>query len=193
MNRFKSPRGVFFLFLIVVIILIAYYSVSMRGKRNDSEQVELTAVQDVLLRDLERNYPQTPKEVVKYYSELVKCLYNETYSEEELVQLANKIKSLYDDELAANKDDESYLKDLRSETTAFKESNYKISSYTTSASTDVEDFWEDGYECARLYCTFHVRTGAYIQYIEEVFVLRKDGDGHWKIYGWKQVDNGAGQ
>lgn len=193
MKRFKSPRGVFFLFLIVVIILIVYYSVSTRGKKNNPEQVEVTAVQNVLLRDLERNYPQTPKEVVKYYSEIIKCLYNETYSEEELVELAMRIRELYDDELAANKDDESYLKDLRSETTAFKESNYKISSYFTSASTDVEDFWEDGYEWSRLYCTYSVRTGTFMQSVEEVFILRKDVDGHWKIYGWKQVDNGTGQ
>lgn len=188
MKRFKSPRGVFFLFLLIVIILIAYYSVSMRSSKNASDEVELTVVQNVLLRDLERNYPQTPKEVVKYYSEITKCFYNEEYTEDELIALAMQAKAMYDDELAANKGDEQYLADLKSEITAFKKNNQAISSYTTSSSTDVDYFWEGGYECARLYCTYNVRVGTKMQTLEEIFVLRKDADGHWKIYGWDKVE-----
>lgn len=187
MKCFKSPRGAFFLFLLAIIILIAYYLVSIRGKKTDEDVVELTAVQNVLLRDLERNYPQTPKEVVKYYSEITKCFYNEEYTEEELVELAMKAKALYDDELAANKEDEQYLIDLKSEITAFKESNSAISSYFTSSSVDVEEFWEGGRECARLYCTYNIRVGTKMQVVEEVFILRKDADEHWKIYGWDMV------
>ena len=181
MKRFKGPKGTFCLFLIVVIILVVYYSISSRGKKQGEETAEVTAVQNVLLRNLERNYPQTPKEVVKYYSEITKCFYNEEYTDEELVELAMKAKALYD---------EKYLIDLRSEITAFKESNSAISSYVLSASTDVEEFWEGGYECARLYCTYHVRTGTTMQYVEEVFILRKDAEGHWKIFGWDKVEDG---
>ncbi|MBQ9989787.1 MAG: hypothetical protein IJP31_02425 [Lachnospiraceae bacterium] len=188
MKRFNSPRGVFFLALLVIIILIAYYLVSMRGEKKDTDAVELTAVQNVLLRDLERNYPQTPKEVVRYYSEITKCFYNEDYTEEELIDLAMQVQALYDDELVANKDEESYLADLKSEISTYKESDWAISSYSTSASTDVDYFWEEGYECARLYCTFNVRTGTSMQIVEEIFVLRKDAEGHWKILGWDLVE-----
>lgn len=189
MKHFKGPRGAFFLFLCVVIILIGYYSLSRRGERNQEEHEVLTVVQNVLLRDLERNYPPTPKEVVKYFSEITQCFYNEEYTEEELEQLAMKIRELYDDELAANKDDESYLADLRSEITMFKSTDSAISSFTTSASTDVDYFSEEGYECARLYCTYNIRTGTAMQSTEHVFVLRKDAEGHWKIFGWDLVDD----
>lgn len=187
MKRFQSSRGVFFLFLLVIIILVAYYLVSMRGEKKDSEEVELTAVQNVLLRDLDRNYPQTPKEVVKYYSEITKCFYNEEYTEEELVDLAMQAQALYDEELVANKDEEQYLIDLKSEITAFKESDSSILAYSTSSSLDVEEFWEGGRECARLYCTYNVRNGTSKQIVEEVFILRKDAEGHWKILGWDLV------
>ena len=103
MKRFKGPKGTFCLFLIVVIILVVYYSISSRGKKQGEETAEVTAVQNVLLRNLERNYPQTPKEVVKYYSEITKCFYNEEYTDEELVELAMKAKALYGDELAVTK------------------------------------------------------------------------------------------
>lgn len=192
MKRFKGPRGAFFLFLCVVIILIGYYSVSLRGAKNKEkrEQEVLTVVQNVLLRDLERSYPPTPKEVVKYFSELTQCLHNEEYSEEELIQLAEQIQKLYDNELVANKDPEQYLTDLRSEITVFKASNSAISSFTPSSSTDVFYFTEEGYECARLYCTYSIRTGTVMQKSEHVFVLRKDEGGHWKILGWDLVEDG---
>ena len=141
------------------------------------------------MRDLERNYPQTPKEVIKYYSEITKCFYNEEYTEEELSQLAMKAKELYDEELARNKDDETYLIDLKAEITDFKSKNQAISSYAPSSSTDVFYFKQDGYEFARLYCTYSIRIGTYIQPLEEIFVLRMDENGHWKIYGWDNVQN----
>ena len=191
MKRFKGPRGTFVLFLCVIIILLGYYLVTLKGKQNKEEEVVFTKVQNVLLRDLERSYPPTPKEVVIYFSELTQCLHNEEYSEEELEQMAKQIQGLYDGELVANKDEEAYMTDLRSEVTVFKASNSAISSFTPSSSTDVFYFTEEDRECARLYCTYNIRTGTVMQKSEHVFVLRKDEEGHWKILGWDLVDDEA--
>ena len=45
----------------------------------------------------------------------------------------------------------------------------------------------DGYDWAKLYFTFNLRQGTNRTTSEEVFLLRKDEDGRWKIYGWKTV------
>ena len=42
--------------------------------------------------------------------------------------------------------------------------------------------------CARLYCNFYVKQGAGNVPSLEQFVLRKDGEGHWKILGWDLVN-----
>lgn len=190
MKRFKTPRGAFFLLLAMGCVLLAYYLINLRIEKSKPEDyVQLTAVQEVLSRNLTTNYPQTPKEVIKYYSEITKCFYNEECTEEELYALAMKAQELYDHDLVANKTEEQYLYDLKSEIQAFKEKDYYISSYGTSSSTDVYDFTEDGYEFARLYCTYNIRVGTVIQPIEEVFLLRMDLEGHWKIYGWDLVEN----
>ena len=190
MKRFKTPRGAFFLLLAMGCVLLAYYLINVRIEKSKPEgYVQLTAVQQVLSRNLQTNYPQTPKEVLKYYSELTKCFYNETHSEEELQALAMKALELYDFDLANNKTEEEYLADLKSEIQAFKEKKYYISSYGTSSSTDVYYFKEDGRDFARMYCTYNVRIGTVIEQIEEVFLLRMDLDGHWKIYGWDLAKN----
>ena len=190
MKRFKTPRGAFFLFLAMGCVLLAYYLITVRIEKSKPEDyVQLTAIQEVLSRNLDTNYPQTPKEVIKYYSEITKCFYNEEHTEEELYALAMQAQKLYDHDLVANKTEEQYLQDLKSEIQAFKEKDYYISSYGTSSSTDVYDFTEDGYKFSRLYCTYNIRVGTVIQPIEEIFLLRMDLEGHWKIYGWDLVEN----
>ena len=185
MKRFKTPRGAFFLLLAVCCVLLAYYLMNLKAEKSKPEDyAQLTKVQEVLSRDLQTNYPQTPKEVIKYYSEITRCFYSETYNEEELYELAMKAMELYDHDLAANKTEEEYLRDLKSEIQMFKDNGYSISSYSTSSSTDVFYFKEDGFDFARLYATYNVRVGTAVQPVEEIYLLRMDLEGRWKIYGW---------
>lgn len=193
MKRFKTPRGVFFLFLAICIVFFAYYLINLKVEKNKPEDyVKMTPVQEVLSRNLQTNYPQTPKEVIKYYSEITRCFYNEEYTEEELNALAMKAMELYDHDLVANNQGEQYLINLKNEIRTFKNNGYSISSYSTSSSTDVYDFVEDGFQFSRLYCTYNVRMGTVIQPVEEIFLLRMDLDGHWKIYGWDEAEHYKG-
>ena len=173
-----------------VIILVYYYSLGHRAKRQEVEEaIAATVVQSILMRDLEHNYPPTPKEVVKYYAEITECFYNETYSDEELVQLAGKIQMLYDAELVANKTQEQYLQDLRDDIAEMKGRQLTVASYEVSSSTDVEYFTQNEYSCARLYCTFYLKQqGGGRVPSQERFVLRQDEDEHWKILGWELVE-----
>lgn len=176
--------------LILAGVVAAYFiNLNHKSKVEAEIPVESTPVQKVLQRDLERSYPPTAKEVVKYYAEITKCFYNEDYTEDELEQLALKIQELYDAELIANKSQEDYMKDLRTEIADMKNNDCTISGYVLSASVDVEEFVENGYSCARLYCTFSIKRGknGTVRSMEQ-FVLRKDEDGHWKILGWELVD-----
>ena len=172
--------------IVLAVLVVGYFFyLSNKGKEKQEEVVESTQVQIVLMRDLDKNYPPTPKEVVKYFSEISRCFYNESYTDDELYELAMKIQGLYDEELIANKTEEQYLEDLKSDIVEMKSNDRSISSYELSASTDVEEFYENGYSCARLYCTYNIRQGTQIYGSRVVFVLRKDEDGHWKIFGWE--------
>ena len=167
------------------LVVLAYYRVANREKAVQAEtNVEITAVQKVLMKDLETDYPPSPKEVVKYYSELTKCLYNEDCTDEDIEALAEKSFLIYDDELAENQQWERYIADLKSEIATKKSQDYAIMSYTVSSSVDVNYFTKDQYECASLYCTYSIRNGAKAGSVRELFILRRDEDGHWRILGW---------
>ncbi len=190
MKGSKIAKTVVIAVVLAVIILVYYYSLGHRAKRQEVEEaIAATVVQSILMRDLEHNYPPTPKEVVKYYAEITECFYNETYSDEELVQLAGKIQMLYDAELVANKTQEQYLQDLRDDIVEMKGQQLTVASYEVSSSTDVEYFTQNEYSCARLYCTFYLKQqGGGRVPSQERFVLRQDEDGHWKILGWELVE-----
>jgi len=179
---------------VVLICLVGGYYYYLTNKREDKskdETVEATVVQQVLMRNLDNNYPPTPREVVKYFGEIAQCMIGETYTDEDLEKLAFQVQRLYDAELIANKTQQQYLEDLKWDLNSFKEEEIVISSYSPSSGVDVEEFSRDGFKWARLYCNFSLRKGTQIENNEQVFLLRKDEDGHWKIYGWQPVENKA--
>ena len=177
--------------IMIGLLVMLYYNVSNKKKSTSEEDstTKATVVQELLMHDLEKSYPPTPKEVVKLYCQMTQCFYNEEYTEEEFVQLALQVRNLYDDELIASKTENQYIEDLRWDVNQLRDQEIVISSYATSASTDVEEYTKGGFKWAKLYCSFTLRKGTYVDSTNEVFLLRKDDAGHWKIYGFKLADD----
>ncbi len=188
MKQKKAFAIVIVVLFIAVVVTAVFVYILNRDRAKTEEPIEVTKVQEILLRDLDKNYPPTPREVLRFYLDATNCFYNEEYSEEEFLKLANKVQEVYDDELNANMTEEDYLADLRMEVENFETLNIVVSSYSVTSATDVDYFSQDGYSWARLYCNYLLRQGTELLNSEEVFILRKDADGHWKIYGWQLVE-----
>lgn len=193
--KFKGMKGILILFFGGLCILGIFFR--MNNKKNpgseEEKTVKVTAVEEVLQRNLVTNYPNSPKEVVKYFAEITKCYYNEEFeNDDQLEELANQMLKLYDDELVSYKTHMDYIFDLKSDINFYNENGYTISSYAPSPSTDVFYFQEDGFDWARLYCAFTIKSGNYRKTVNEVFVLRKDENSHWKIFGWKEDNTNNG-
>ncbi len=185
----RSGIKVFVIGLILIGLVLGYFFyLSVRKGKDADEDTQVGAVQEVLMRNLDKNYPPSPREVLKYFGEFVQCFYGEEYTEEEFSQLAMKIQELYDDELIANKTQEQYVEDLRWDIAQFKDQNTIVSSYSLPSSTDVDFFTQDGDNWARLHISFTLRTGTQLNFANEIFLLRRDDNGHWKIYGWQPED-----
>lgn len=187
----KGPGIVVSVAIMAVAILAAFALLSNRSEQTSSEaqSLKVSAVQEVLLRNLETDYPASPKEVVKYYSEISRCFYGEEYTEEEFNKLAEKSRAVFDDELVANQTSQQYINALKADISSYKENKKVISSYSVSSSTDVDYYNYLGDEWAQLYCVYSIRISTTITPIKEKYLLRKDDDGHWKIFGWVLVES----
>ena len=190
MKRFKGTKGIILLVAIVILIVGYYHYLSNRrtASRDNTEYEVMTRVQEVLSRNLETYYPATPREVVRYFSDITQCFYNEEYSDDELYQMAIKIRGIYDDKLVQNQTEEEYLEQLKKDIADFKENNRTISSYSLPSTVDVETYQMDGDEWARLYCLYSIKEGVLVN-SNMRFLLRRDAEGHYKIYGWELVKN----
>lgn len=187
-NKLNGLKGVLIVLFLAVIIIIYFIHLSNKATAPKEETgKKLTEIQEVLDRNLITSYPASPKEVVKYFSDITKCYYNSPLQDNDIVNLGTKMLQIYDAELVAAKPFELYIADLKSDIAFYNSNGYIVSSYSPSPSTDVFYFEEDGYSWARTWCTYTLKSGQYYKTIQEVFILRKDADNHWKIYGWDQV------
>lgn len=186
----QSPWKLLLIGLILAGMLVGFYfyvDSRMEGTQIAQETETVTKVQQVLHRNLEIQYPPSPREVVKYFCEITECFYNEEYTDEQFHELALQIQKLYDEELIANQTQDSYIQNLISDVASMKQNDLSVSTYSLPSSTEVDFFQADGFEWAKLYCNFSIRQGSALQESAEQFLLRKDGNGRWKIYGWQLV------
>ena len=151
----------------------------------------MTVVETTLSRDLTKDYPPTPKEVIKYYNEILRCLYNEDSSEEEVGALVIKMRELFDDDLLAANELGMHQMMLQAEIADWKKNNRRYISFNPAASTDVDTYEYNGYSCAKISCGYAITQEGRNYQISQVYILRKDANKHWKIFGWRdeaQID-----
>ena len=185
----KTSSAILIIVIILIVAVAGGYCFLVNQPKEESPDKELTVVQEVLLKDISLNYPPTVKEVMKYYNEITKCLYNEDCSQEDLEALIQRQRDLYDMELLANNDWGTHVISLSAEVLAFKESGRKLTGSNVGASTDVVYFDKDGHSFARIPCKYTVMQGTDSTTTMHIFLLRKDNANHWKIYGWDLADN----
>lgn len=186
----KSTVRVTVILILVIVGLVGIYAVLMNKARTEAAQANMTPVQSALSRDLDKNYPATVKEVVKYYAEIERCFYNEECTDGEIEDLGIQARKLYDQELLANNEMGGYIVKLKADIKDFKDSKRRITSISVASSTNVDYFSEDGYDFARIYCGYSVReSNGKVASEGRVYLLRRDEDRHWKIYGWDSSEN----
>ncbi|MFV0466997.1 MAG: DUF6715 family protein [Lachnospiraceae bacterium] len=177
-------------FVLIALIcgtLILGYYLYLANKNNDREVSELTEVQNLIVKDLDKTYPPTPREVVVVYNSYLEALYNEEYTEEEYEQLVDQIRLLLDDELLEQNSRELYVATLEQEIDGYKEKEQTIRYSEVSDSTQVQYKTVDDRECAYVDASYLLNdsTGKDLTKTYQQYVLRKgESDGRWKILGF---------
>ena len=186
----KSTVRVTIILLVVIVGVVVLYTFLLGKANRERDEATMTPVQSVLNRNLDYDYPETVKEVIKYYTEIEKCLYNEDCTDGELENLGMQARKLYDQELLDNNELTTYLTKLKEDIKSFRGSKRTISSVSVAGAANVDYFSDDGYEFARIHCGYTVKESNGVLKSEgRVYLLRKDENKQWKIYGWDSADN----
>lgn len=185
----KRIRVILVMVLIALVVLGGYYVISNHldtGK--DDVEIPTTEVEKILAKDLEIDYPATPKEVVKLYGRISKSFYEKEYNDEQYKQLVGMFRNLLDDELLANNEEEQYYVDLDEKIKEFSESKRTITNYFIPDNAKLNYYTKEGKKYATLPMTYTIRDNGTILSTTEQFMLRQDKSEKWKILGWKLAD-----
>ncbi len=174
--------------VIVGLVVGGYYMLRNRNNNSEDGNVTLTEVQKVLTKDLDSNYPATPREVVKMYNRILLCFYNETYTDEELEGLGDQARLLFDEELLENNPRDAYFDALRADIAEYHEKERTVRSTSVCDSNDVIYKTVDERECAYVDVSYFVNEDKQYNYTYQTYVLRKDEEERWKILVFYQAE-----
>ena len=171
------------------IVVGYYYYLSRKNDKQSTEQTdEMSEVDKIISRDFEGKYPNSPREVVKWYNRIITAYYGQEYSDEELEKMADQARMLMDDELLKYNDRDSYLTSLKADIENYKNRKRVIVQSRVCDSNDIRYATVKGFSCAYVNTYYFVKEGSNYTRSYQEFVLRKDKEGNWKILTFRLTD-----
>ena len=161
---------------------------------NKEQEKNLTEIEKVIVKDLKKNYPKTPREVVKFYNRIVKCYYGDTPTEEQLNDLVDQMLGIMDEDLLLVNSRDVYYNSVVSDIAQYKQEKKQLVSTDVCDSnevkyvTDHKDGESQKDELAYVNASYFINTDGKFAYTYQQFVLRQDVDGRWKILTFYQVE-----
>lgn len=191
MKKIKTAKTVKTVILAVIVIGLVvgfYYYLTNRTPRSVESEGKVSKVTAALSRDLDTSYPGTPREVVKYYNQVLLCIYNEDYTEEEYAKLIEKLRGLMDQELLEENPQDQFTVSMQADVTLFRDAEKTINTSTICDSDEVVFQTIEGSECAYVTSSYFVRSPKAYTRSDQEYVLRKDDTGKWRILGFALLE-----
>ena len=188
----KNVKYVIIAIACISVICASFYFFSEGNKEN---QKNLTEIEKVIVKDLEKNYPKSPREVVKFYNQIVKCYYGaQTPTEKELGDLVDQMLSIMDEDLLLVNPRDTYYASVVGDINQYKREKKQLVSTDVCSTNDVKYVTDDknGEEekdkLAYVDASYFVNTDGKFAYTYQQFVLREDENGRWKILTFYQIE-----
>ncbi len=175
----------------IAIIVGGYYYYTVQKREAAGNMGNLTEVQKVITKNLDMDYPKTPREVIRMYNRILACFYNQTCTDEEIEGLGDQARILFDKELLDNNPREDYLRALKADIEEYHDKSRVISSMDVCSASEVKEQTVDGAECAYVEATYYIIEGKAPSQSHQTYVLRKDEEGKWKILVFYQSEGAS--
>lgn len=188
----KSTQRIIYTVIIMVVLAIVVVYAYFQRVNGPKETTPKTKMEKMINRNLEGNYPATPREVVKVYGELTKYLYNgdeeEKMTQEKFEALFDQVRVLYAEELLTENPREEQLVRLAADVKDYKKNSRTIMSYSVQKTSQIKFGKLNGENVAKVVIIFTTKaTGEQPARTYEEVLLKEDGQERWKIMGWQQV------
>lgn len=185
-----SLKNIICIIILIALIVGCYVYWSPTKTKNEvlAQKEKKTQFELLLNKDLDLAYPATPREVIRLYSKMIKCFYNEDLSQEQINQLMNEFRKLFDEELLKENKLDAHTGSLQNEIKDYKKQKMTLTSYIIEYDSKVKYKTIQDTEYATILAYYQLSQKSKKLRTYEQFVLRKDKNDKWKILGWKAIN-----
>jgi len=178
------------LVIMATLIVGYYYYLSRKTSDGSTSNKSESVTEYAMLKntDLDKNYPKTPRTVIKMYNRIITEFYAKKHSDAEIEILAGKARKLMDSDLLKANPKDTYFEGVKKDIKSYSDRKARIISSDVENSSYIEYKTVKGYECAYAEAYYFSKEGSNFLRTYQNYCLRKDKDGNWKILTWKVVD-----
>lgn len=170
----KKNNSMFVIISIIIVIGIIFYT---NGKLKNMAPT-INGYDKLMLNDFDKNYPQSPSELISENSEIIKYLYSDNVLENEVEGLVVLQRKLFAKTLLDLNNQDAQIKALSAKVIVNKENKVKIS--------DIEiyppEYPEDKNNSICIIKAKHYMTKG--GNIYRTYTVIKENDQYWKIFNW---------
>lgn len=174
----------------ICLICVGFYFFS---QDHATTETDLTEVEKVIVRDLNDNYPKTPREVVKFYNRIVSCYYGEELTDDQVNKLVDQMRCLLDEDLLIVNPRDEYYNSVVSDIANYQKANKRVVSTDVCDTNevkymdDVKEGTSEVEKIAYVDASYFINTNGEFAYSYQQFVLRQDDNGRWKIITFYEI------
>lgn len=174
--------------MMITLVLSYYYYLSRVKARDYSKKTEkIGEYEKIMAINLDKNYPYTPRSVVKLYNRIVKEFYIKKHSDKEIENLSDKARGLFDASLLKENERDVYINNLKKDIKDYNNREKKIIRVKVQSSNDIRYEKIKGRDISYVEAYYFFKEGKDYGRVYQLFLLRKDKNGNWKILTWKVV------
>lgn len=172
---------VFFAALILIFFnIVSRRNASTKDKANKTEIEELTSL------DIEENYPNSARDVVKLHCRYSKLIYGNEIDDETLGVISDKMRELYSTALLSFNPEDTAVQSMKDNIAKMKEEGYTYKAYTLPEDSQISYYTQNGVDMASMQVTITMGTKEDTGYYYRQYILVKE-NSRWKIYGWGEA------
>lgn len=181
--------------IIVIAVLVAlglgyYYYLANKDTGKDATDIaaDTSEVSVLISKDIMANYPESPKDVVNLYARITKAYYDTSLTDEQIEALGKQARLMFDDELKNTQTDADFYEKLKEDIGNYNSTKTRISSYVIQSAVKTKYSTFKDRQYASIALVYYLRQGDKLIDSPTKFTLRKDDDGHWKIFFWELTE-----
>lgn len=175
-------RKIIALIILIGLIGALYYNQDKLMSKKPNTSYDIDKILDV---DIESQYPTTPREVVIFYNNTIECLYKVGLNDNKSQLLLELQRNLFAKELLDNNPFDIHFLRVKSDIEEYKKNNKIIIDSKTQELVPDDYYKVNGQEICKVKSIYYLNTNNNNIYQE--FILKKDVDNKWKIFGWRKT------